>query len=574
MANKQLAKIFNEMASFLNMDEIPFKPVAYRKAALSLEALNKDVSEIYNKGGLKALMEISGIGRSIAAHIEEYLKKGEIKEFEKLKKRLPLRLDELIRVEGMGPRKAKILYQKLGVANVKDLERAAKAHKIAPLFGFGEKTEKNILQGLEFLKRDKGRFLLGTILPIAREVLEKLKKIKEVEQASLAGSIRRRKETIGDVDFLVVAKDAKKVMDFFVSLPGVEKVWGKGGTKASVRMKDGFDMDLRIVPARSYGSALQYFTGCKDHNVATRRIAIDKGLKLSEYGLFKGAKLIAGKTEKEVYNAIGLPYIEPELREDNGEIEAGLQNKLPRLIELKDIKGDLHCHSDWDGGHNSIEEMAKKAIDLGYEYIGISDHTKTLVIEHGLDEKKLLQENEAIKKLNEKLKKQGKKFRILHGCEANIMTDGSIDIEDEVLEKLDYVIAGIHSMHKMPKDEMTKRLIKAMKNPNVDIISHPTGRLVGSRDEIQMDFDKVLEVAKETGTILEINSSPYRLDLKDIYVRRAKEVGVKMVINTDSHQKDQMKLMEYGVGMARRGWAEKEDIVNTNSVEKLLEYFK
>jgi len=338
-------------------------------------------------------------------------------------------------------------------------------------------------------------------------------------------------------------------------------------------MKQGYDMDLRTVPAKSFGSALQYFTGNKDHNILTRKIAIEKGMKLSEYGLFKGSKMIAGKTEQEVYKAIGLPYMPPEIRENQGEIEAALKGQLPKLVELGDIKGDLHCHSDWDGGRDSIEQMAKSAMDLGYEYICIADHTKFLKIEHGLDEKQLLRENEAVKKINEKLKNQGKKFRVLHGCESNIMADGSIDIKDEVLEKLDFVIAGIHSQLKMEKSQMTKRLIKAMENHNVDIISHPTGRIVGQRDEYQIDFDKVLQVAKKTGTILEINSS-FRLDLRDIYIRRAKNEGVKMIINTDSHYKEQLNLMEYGVSQARRGWAEKTDIINTLSVSGLIENLK
>jgi len=541
---------------------------------LSLESLSEYVGDIYKKGGVKALMEIPGVGKAIADHIEEYLKTGRIKHYEAQKKKLPIDLDGLVRVEGMGARKAKVLYQKLGVKNLKDLEKAAKAHKIAPLFGFGEKTEKNILQGLEFLKRDKGRFLLGKILPAARNVVEKLKNLKEVEKISLAGSVRRRKETIGDVDILAVSENPKKVMDFFVKLDGVEKVWAKGPTKSSVRIKEGFDIDIRIVPQKSYGSALQYFTGNKDHNVATRRIAINKGLKLSEYGVFRDKKQIAGKTEEDVYKAIGLPYIEPELRENEGEIEAALKGELPKIIELKDIKGDLHCHSDWDGGENSIEQMAKSAIDAGYEYIGISDHTKFLRIEHGLNEKQLLDQHKEIEKLNSKFQIQNSKFRILHGCEANIMNDGNVDIKDDVLEKLDYVIAGAHSSLKMPKQEMTQRLIKAMRNPNIDIISHPTGRLIGKRDEYQLDFDKILEVAKETGTILEINSSPDRLDLRDLYIRRAKNQGIKMIINTDSHQKEQLNLMEYGVSMARRGWAEKSDIINTLPVEELLKYFK
>ncbi|MDO8486655.1 MAG: PHP domain-containing protein [Candidatus Staskawiczbacteria bacterium] len=595
MKNKEIAKIFYSIAKYLQMDGVAFKPYAYEKAGNSLEALEKDVGEIYNKGGLKALMEIPGVGKNISDHIEEYLKSEKITIYEQLKKKLPLNIDELDRVEGLGPRKVKILYQKLGVKNLKDLEKVAKKHQIAPLFGFGKKTEDNILQGIEFLKRSKGRSLLGDIMPIAKEVLEKLKSLKEVEKISLAGSIRRKKETIGDCDILVTVKEnprqgpastqkrgergspneaAKKVMDFFVSLPGVQKVWGKGGTKASVHMQDGFDMDLRIVPQKSYGAALQYFTGSKEHNIITRKIAIGKGLKLSEYGVFRGSKQIAGSTEQEVYKAIGLDWIAPELRENEGEIEASLQGKLPKLVELKDIKGDLHCHSNWDGGENSIIEMAKTAMARGYEYIGISDHTKFLRIENGLNEKQLLDQKKEIKKLNEKFKKQGLKFRVLHGCEANILNDGSIDIKDEVLEKLDYVIAGAHSSLKMEKPAMMARLTKAMRNPNVDIISHPTGRLIGKRDEYKIDFDKILKVAKETGTILEINSSPQRLDLNGFYIRRAKTEGVKMIINTDSHHKDQLNLMEYGVSQARRGWAESTDIINTQPIEKLLKYFK
>jgi DNA polymerase (family 10) len=572
MRNQELAKIFNDMARFLEAEGVAFKPYAYKRAADSLGGLEKDVSEIYREGGVKDLMEISGVGKAIAEHIEEYLKTGKIKIYEKQKKKLPLNLDELVRVEGMGVKKAKALYQKLGVKNLKDLEKAAKAHKIAPLSGFGEKTEQNILQGLEFLKRDKGRFLIGQILPTARKVLEKLKNLKEVEQVSLAGSLRRGKETIGDVDILVVSTKPEKVMDFFVKLDGVEKIWGKGGTKASVRMRMGFDMDLRVVPLKSWGSALQYFTGNKDHNIATRRIAIEKGLKLSEYGLFKGKKMIAGKTEADVYRAIELPFIEPELRENEGEIEAAITGDLPKLVELKDIKGDLHCHSSWDGGENSIEEMAEAAMVLGYEYIGISDHTKFLRIENGLDEKQLLKQIEEIKKINEKYK--NKNFKILAGCETNILNDGSVDIKDEVLEKLDYVIAGAHSNLKMEKKEMTDRIIKAMENPNIDIISHPTGRLIGRRDEYQLDFDKLLKAAKKTGTVLEINSSPERLDLRDLYIRRAKSEGIKMIINTDSHHKEQLGLMEYGIKMARRGWAEKENIINTGSAEDLLKQLK
>ena len=437
MKNQEIAKIFFQIADFMKMEGIAFKPQAYIKVALNLESLNEDVGEIYKKDGLEGLQKISGVGKNLAEAIEEYLKKGKIKTLEDFKKKSPIKLDELLNVESLGPKKIKVLYEKLGVKNLKDLEKQAKKHNIAPLDGFGEKTEQNILQGIEFLKTASGRLSLGIVLPIAREVVEKLRLLPEVKQISLAGSLRRRKETIGDADILVASDKPEKIMDYFVGLDGVEKVWAKGSTKASVRMKMGFDMDLRVVKEESFGSALQYFTGSKEHNIATRKIAIEQGLKLSEYGLFRGKKRIAGKTEEGVYSALGIAFIEPELREDNGEIlrlASLAQDKLPKLVESKDIKGDLHCHSNWDGGKNSIEEMAETAMAMGYEYIGISDHTKFLKIENGLDEIKLLKQSKAIKKINEKF--NNKNFKILHGCEANILNDGSLDIKDEVLEKI------------------------------------------------------------------------------------------------------------------------------------------
>ncbi|OGZ69364.1 MAG: DNA polymerase III [Candidatus Staskawiczbacteria bacterium RIFCSPHIGHO2_02_FULL_42_22] len=573
MRNQEIAKLFYDLARFLEIDGVAFKPYAYQRAAASLEGLKEDVADMYRRGGKETLQEIPGVGKNIAFHIEEYLKKGKITDLERFKKRLPVKMDELLRVEGLGPKKIKVLYQKLGIKDIKTLEKAVKKHEIAPLFGFGQKTEQNIVQGLEFLKQNKGRVLLQKITPVAKEVLEKLKALQGVERASLAGSLRRGKETIGDVDFLVASDKPEKIMDFFVALPGVKKVWGKGGTKASVHMAAGFDMDLRVVPEKSYGAALQYFTGSQAHNILTRKLAIDKGLKLSEYGVFKGSKMIAGKTEQEVYKAIGLPYIEPELREDQGEIDAALQGKLPTLVTLKDIKGDLHCHSNWNGGQHSIEVMAKTAMEKGYEYIGISDHSKTLKIENGLNEKQLLDQHKAIEKINAKFLASGRKFRVLHGVEADVLKDGSIDIDDKVLKQLDYVIASVHLNTKMEKPQMMARIEKAMKNPHVDIIGHPTGRIVNQRDEYQIDMDRLLKIAKETGIILEINSSA-RLDLRDFYIRRAKAEGVKMIINTDSHHKDQMDLMPYGVAQARRGWSECSDIINTLPAEKLLEYFK
>ncbi|MFH1780405.1 MAG: DNA polymerase/3'-5' exonuclease PolX [Candidatus Nealsonbacteria bacterium] len=570
MKNQELAKIFYEIANYLAMDEIPFRPYAYEKAAFSIEALDQDLEEIYNKGGKKSLEELPAVGKSIAEMIEEYLKTGKIRYHQSLKKKTPINFEEISAVEGLGPKRAKVLYQKLGVRDLKSLEKAANSHKIALLFGFGEKTEKNILQGIEFLKRSKGRFLLNEILPKTKEIYEKLKAVEGVHQIDYCGSLRRMKETIGDVDFLVTAKNSSLVMNAFCASPGIVKIWGKGTTKSSVRTKEGFDMDIRVVPKKSYGAALQYFTGSKEHNIAIRRAAMSKGLKLSEYGLFRGPKMIASETEEDVYKALGMQWVPPEMRENRGEVEAAMENKLPKIIGYSDIRGDLHAHSNWAGGANSIKEMAEAAIKMGYEYIGISDHTKFLRIEHGLNEKELERRNKEIDNLNQKYAS----FKILKGCEANILKDGSIDIKDEFLKKLDYVIAGIHSNFKMSKIEMTQRMIRAMENPNVDIISHPTGRILKKRDEYQIDFDKVLRAARDTGTVLEVNACPERLDLNDQNIRRARESQVKIVINTDAHHKSQLKMMDLGIAQARRGWAEKEDAINCHSLQKMLAFLK
>ena len=574
MDNQDIARIFYEIADYLEMEGVQFKPYAYQKVALVLENLEEDVGEIYKKGGEKAIEKIPGVGKNIGAKIIEYLKTGKIKYYQDYKKKYPIDMKELTSVEGLGPKMVRDLYRILKIKNLKDLEKAARDGKIRDLANFGEKTEKNILQGIKFLKRTKGRFLLGDILLRVREIEKNLKTLKEVERINVCGSVRRMKETIGDVDFLVVTENPEKVMNFFCSQPEVIKIWGKGSTKSSVRLKDGFDVDLRVVPRKSYGSALQYFTGSKEHNIHLRKIAINKGLKLNEYGLFRGSKMIAGKTEEEVYKVLGMKYPPPEIRENQGEIEAALKGKLPKLVELKDIKGDLHSHSDWDGGDNSILEMAETAMALGYEYIGISDHTKFLKIEYGLDERQLAQQRKEVDRVNSKLKTQDSKLTILQGAETNILNDGSLDIKDEALKKLDYVIAGVHSSFKMPKEKMTERIIRAMKNPYIKIISHPTGRILKRRDEYQIDIDKILRVAKETNTILEINSIPVRLDLNDLNIKRAIEIGVKLVINTDAHHKKHLRFMNYGVAQARRGWAEKKDIINTLSLGELLKIFK
>ncbi|MEA3293201.1 MAG: DNA polymerase/3'-5' exonuclease PolX [Patescibacteria group bacterium] len=580
MKNREIAKIFYEMADHLEIESVPFKPYAYRKAALALENLKEDVQQYYLKKGTTGLEKIPGIGESISQKIEEYLKTGKIKAYQQLKKKMPVNMDELRKVEGLGPKTIKTLHKKLKIKNLKDLEKAAKNHKIASLFGFRAKTEENILQGIAFLKKNKGRSLLVDVLPIVMEMEKKFKRIKDVEKISVAGSVRRKKETIRDIDFLITSKNPKKVMDYFCSFPEVVKIWAQGSTKSSIRIKQGLDIDLRIVSKKSYGSALQYLTGSKEHNVAVRRVAISKKLKLNEYGLFRGKRRIAGETEEGVYKALGMKWILPEIRENRGEIQASIQefqdkpNGLPKLIELKDIKGDLHSHSKWSDGNNTILEMANGAIKKGYQYLGITDHTKFLRISHGLNEKELLRQKKEIIKLNEKFKKENIKFRVLQGAETNILNNGSLDINDNALKKLDFAMAGVHSSFRMKRAKMTERIIRALKNPYVKILVHPLGRIIQKRDEIEMDFDKILRAAKQFNVILEINAYPERLDLNDINIRRARESGVKMAINSDSHCIDHLEYMEFGVYQARRGWAEKKDIINTQSLTKLLNFFK
>jgi DNA polymerase (family 10) len=562
MKNQEIAKILYDMADRFSMDGVAFKPYAYRKAADVLVSEKEDIEKVYQRGGLKELESMPGIGKHIALKIEEYIKTGKIKQYELLKRQIPADVEELTKVEGVGTMTVKTLYEKLNVKNIKDLKRAAEEHKIAPLFGFGDKKEQAILEGIGFLSKNEGRVSIVVAITETKRIIDYLKAMPEVDNISIAGSLRRMKETVGDIDILVSSKNSSKVMDYFIKMPGVQKVWGKGKTKTSVRMDRGYNVDLRVVPKSSFGSALQYFTGSKEHNIALRKVAIAKGLKLNEYGVFKGSKKVAGETEQAVYSALGVDWIPPELREGLGE----LNSKLPNLINYDDIKGDLHCHTNWSGGFNSIEEMARKAMSLGYSYIGITDHTKYLRIENGLDEKRLKEQRKEIDLVNKKLD-----IKILQGCEANILADGSIDIKDSVLQKLDFVIAGIHSHFKLSRDQMTKRMIKAMSNPYVDIISHPTGRIIGKRAEYEIDLNKILTVAKETDTILEINANPSRLDLNDINIRKAVKAGVKMIINTDAHEERHMDLMNLGVAQARRGWASKTDIVNTKD---LTTYFR
>jgi DNA polymerase (family 10) len=583
MNNSDIAHILYNIAEYLAMDDVPFKPRAYEKAATSIEALDKSVFDVYKNGGIKALEKIPAVGYGIAMKVEEYIKTGKIKEYEALKKKIPVDLEELTAVEGVGPKSILKLYKDLGIKNIKDLEKAAKEKKIRTIEGFGFKSEENILMSLKFLKNSSGRFPLGYVLYDLRKIEARIKKLSGVKNAILSGSVRRMKEDVGDADILVAVsskKTAKDIMDYFVGMPEVAHIHSKGETKSSVKLKNYTDFDIRVVDEKSFGSALQYFTGSKDHNIELRKIAIKKGLKLNEYGIFAKSgnpKLQTlsskPKIEEEIYKKLGLQWIPPEIRENKGEIEASLQNKLPNLIGYNDLKGDRHMHSTWSDGMNTIEEMAEKARETGKKYIVITDHVRG-TFNHRLGEKELIEQWAEIDRINQKLKVKNQKFRILKGCEVDILNDGSLYLKDEILKKFDLVCASIHSNFKMSKEKMTERMIKAMKNPNVDIICHPTGRIIGSRPAYELDIEKIIQVAKETKTVLEINTYFNRLDLKDDHIRMAKNAGVKMAISSDAHSVSHFQYLELGIAQARRGWLEKEDVINAWPLDKMLKMLK
>jgi len=581
ISNSEIARVLYEIGEYLEMQKVQFKPRAYVKAADSIGSLEESLVDIYKKGGAKAIREIPGVGASIAEKVEELIKTGKLRYYEALKKEAPVDLSSLTKIQGLGPQKIKVLYERLKIRNVEDLEKAARAGKISKLPGFGPKSTDNILRGIEFFKTSHGRFLLGFVLPGILAVRDRLKKLKQVKRIEVAGSARRWKETIGDADFLVVSDDPKPVMDYFTTMSDVAIVLAHGDTKSSVKLRNGLQMDLRVVPAESYGSALNYFTGSKDHNVTLRQIAIKKGYTLSEYGLFKGTaakrgKMVAGRTEEEIYKVLGMDYIEPEMREMTGEIEAALKGKqpgLPKLIGYRDLKGDLQVQTEWTDGAKSIEEMARAAIKAGLDYIAITDHTKRLAMTGGLDEKRLLKQMVAIDEINREFQASGSKFKVLKGTECDILEDGSLDLPDRILAKLDVVGISVHSLFHLSRSEQTARILKAMRNPHADILFHPTGRLIQRRDPYDIDIEAIIEEAKKTGTILEINGSPDRLDLKDEYIKKCVESGVKMAIDSDAHS-EQFDFLPYGIAQARRGWAAKNDIINAWPVEKMLDLLK
>lgn len=569
VSNRDIGRLLREISAYLEMEGVGFKPRAYQKAAEAVEAMEVPVPRLFDEGGAKALATIPGVGKSIAHKIAEFLETGRVAYLEEMKAQRPVQLMELIAIEGVGPKTARALYDALGVRTLADLERVARQGKIRTLRGFGEKSEQEILRGLDFLRQHRGRFPIGEAFPIAYSIEQRLRELDCVEKVALAGSILRRKESVGDADILVISKDAGAVMDFFIRMPEVAHVHGKGITKSSVRLHMGMDVDLRVVSRESFGAALNYFTGSKSHNVHLRRIAQERGLKLNEYGLFKGKKAIAGRTEEELYRALGLPFIPPELREDRGEIEAAQEGRLPQVIDYGGLRGDLQTQTDWTDGKHSIEDMAREAQALGLEYIAITDHTASLAM-MGMDEDKLSRQMEVI----EALDRRSPGIRILKGAEVNIMPDGLLDVGDSLLAKLDVVGVGVHSHFHQSRSQMTERLCRAMRNPHVDILFHPTGRVVLKREPYDLDLDEILRVARQTGTVLEVDAMPDRLDLKDEHIRKAVEAGVKLVIDSDAHATSHFGLLHYGVGQARRGWATAADVLNTLPVERFLASLK
>ena len=565
MKNRLVAEIFYQIADLLEIQgDIPFKLRAYRRAAQMIEGLDEDIENIVRKDKLTSL---PGIGEGLAKKIKEIVETGGLEYFERLKKEVPGSLATLVSIPGVGPKKASVLFKKMGITTIEQLKKACEGGKLRDLEGFGEITERNIIRGIKMLEKSSGRVLLSIAYEDGNNYLDYLKKIHEIKDISIAGSLRRMKETIGDIDILASSNKADKVMAYFVVYPDVKEVLLKGSTKTSVLLDDGIQVDLRIVKPESYGAALQYFTGSKEHNVILRGIAIIKGLKLSEYGVFKKdtEEYVVGKNEKEVYNILDLPYIEPELRENKGEIEAAKTKGLPKLVDYSEIKGDFHVHSNWSDGSDSIEELAAFSKKQGFSFIGIADHSQSLKIAFGLSETNVEKKLKEIIKVNKKLSG----FRVFSATECDIKTDGSLDYSNKILKKFDFVYAAVHSRFKMNMKEMTARILKAMENEYVHILAHPTCRIIGRREPIELDIEKVIDTARDTNTFLEINSFPDRLDLNDINIRLAKEKNITFVIGTDAHSIDHLRYIRFGIATARRGWLEKKDVLNTFSVKEI-----
>ncbi|MDI3280643.1 MAG: DNA polymerase/3'-5' exonuclease PolX [Bacillota bacterium] len=565
MKNYEVVWILEEIADLLELaGENPFKARAYRRAARSLEALDRPIGELVAEGSLR---EVPGVGEAIAGKIAELVTTGRLAYLERLRAQVPPGLKEMLAIPGVGPRLARLFYEELKIDSIAALEEAARAQRLRELRGVGAKVELNILQGIQRLRERPARVPLGVVLPIGEEIRAALAGLPGVRRAELAGSARRRRDTVGDLDFLVAAEDAAPVMAFFTRLPVGDEVLAQGEKKASVLHRGGFQMDLRVVRPEEFAPAWLYFTGSKEHNIRLRGLAQEKGYKLNEYGLFAlpEEKPVPAESEADLYRALGLPFIEPELREDRGEIEAARAGALPVLIERRELRGDLHVHSRWSDGTAALKDLKAAAAARGYEYLAICDHSKSLGIARGLDVQRLRAQWEEIDALNAR-----GGVRLLKGVEVDILADGRLDLPDEVLAELDVVVASVHTGLKQEAEQLWRRVEGALRNPHVDILAHPSGRLLGQREASALDLERVIALAAETGTALEINSFPDRLDLTDLMARRAAEAGVALVINTDAHAVDQLDYIEYGVATARRGWIGARHVLNTLPLTELL----
>ncbi|MEW6270001.1 MAG: DNA polymerase/3'-5' exonuclease PolX [Thermodesulfobacteriota bacterium] len=564
--NFAVARLFDLMGDVLEIKgENPFRIRAYRRAATNLRTLTEDVATLARE---ERLDEVPGIGSDLAGKIVEYLDTGRIKDLEDARRGVPRGVVELMNVPGIGPTTAKVLYEKRGVTSLDRLEKLARAGALRGTRGIGAKTEQNILKGLAIVRAGQERMPLAEALRLGEELVEQLRRVPGVRRAELAGSLRRRKDTIGDIDVLVATSRPEAVMRTFVALPQAREVLEQGATKAAIRHREGIQVDLRVVEPDCFGAALAYFTGSKQHNIRLRERALKKGLTISEYGVFRvrGGRRIAGATEEEVYASVGLPWIPPELREDAGEIEAAEQGRLPRLIEPGDIAGDLHCHTNASDGHHSIEELVEAAARRGYAYVLIADHSPATRVTGGLSAADLARHVRRIRAVQ----KKHPGITVLAGTECDILADGTLDYPDHVLAELDLVVAAVHGNLKQPKKVMTERLCRALANPHVDVLGHPTGRLIGERAPYDVDLDAVLRAAKQHGKAVEINARPERLDLCDVHARRAHELGVRVAISTDTHTLDDLECIALGVATARRGWIERDQVINAWPAEKLL----
>jgi DNA polymerase (family 10) len=565
--NADIADIFNRVADLLEISSAnPFRVRAYRNAARTIGGQSKSVADMIEEG--ENLSKLPGIGRDLSEKIKEIVKTGTLSQLKEMERQTPGELSRLMKIAGLGPKRVKILYEKLGIASIEQMRTAAQKGKISQLKGFGEKTQKRILEEIGREKKEE-RFKLMVAEEVANSLIKYLQKLKGVKEAVVAGSYRRRKETVADLDILVTCQEGCDVMDQFVKYEDVGKVISKGETRSTIRLRSGMQVDLRVVPQESYGAALHYFTGSKAHNIEVRKLGVKKGLKINEYGVFKGRKRIAGRTEEEVYKEVDLPYIEPELRESGGEIEAAQKKHVPKLVTLEDIRGDLHVHTKETDGRNSLEEMVEAAREMGYQYVAITNHTKQVRVARGLDAKGMAKLINKIERLNDKI--MG--IMILKSGEVDILEDGSLDLPDDILKEFDLTVCAVHSKFNLSREKQTERIIRAMDNPYFNILAHPSGRLINEREPYEVDVGGLMKAARERRCFMELNAHPDRLDLTDGDCKMAKEMGIKVVISTDAHSTSDLAFMRFGIGQARRGWLEADDVINTRTwgeMEKLL----